>query len=103
MNGSMNALTHAATLSAEFDSEQTLASKIDATSLLAALVSARQSMIEFKATTTALPRMTRELNVAKREQAAALDALITEFENGEQLLIEALTVLDTLLHGAELK
>lgn len=97
MNGSMNALTRAATLSAEFDNEQTRTAKTAATLLLAALSDARLSMVGFKASIVALPRMTKELNSAKRQQAAAVDALISEFANGEQLLVEALTVFDTLL------
>jgi hypothetical protein len=99
MNGSINALTRAAMLSAEFDTEQTRTAKTAATSLLAALAGARDSMGQFKSSTIALPRITKELNSAKRKQAAALDALIAEFSNGEQLLTEALTVLDTLLYG----
>lgn len=97
MNGSMNALTRAVTLSAEFDNEQTRTAKTAAKLLLAALSEARLSMVGFKASIVALPRMTKELNSAKRQQAAAVDALISEFANGEQLLVEALTVFDTLL------
>jgi len=97
MSGSMNALTRAATLAADFDSKQTREARGAAAGLLAALAGARQSMIEFKDSTVGLPRITKELNAAKRKQAAALDALISEFANGEQLLVESLTVLDTLL------
>lgn len=53
-------------------------------------------MIEFKASTLALPRITKELNAAKRKQAAALDCLAAEFESAEQLLVEGITVLDAL-------
>ncbi len=97
MNASMNALTKAATLSVEFDIEQTQATKTAATSLLIALTSARQSMVGFKDSTLALPRITKELNSAKRKQAAALDSLIVELENGEQLLVAALAVIETLI------
>lgn len=103
MNGSMGALTRAATLSAEFDINQTRTAKTATTSLLTAITGARQSMAEFKTKTTNLPRMTKDLNVAKRKQAAALDALINEFENGEQLVVEALSVFETLLQNTKQK
>jgi len=35
-------------------------------------------------------------NVAKRKQVAALSALISEFENGERLLAEALIIVEGL-------
>ncbi|WP_301078053.1 hypothetical protein [Rhodoferax sp.] len=97
MSGSVNALTRAAAMSADFDSTQTREARVAAAGLLAAMAGARLSMIEFKGTTLGLPRMTKELNAAKRKQGAALDALISEMANGEQLLVECLTVLDTLL------
>ena len=102
MNGSINALTRAAMLSVDFDPEQTHAAKTAATSLLSALRGAKQSMSEFKSTTNALPRITKDLNTAKRRQSTAMDSLIAEFESGEQLLVEALTVLDTLLQEPQL-
>lgn len=99
MNSSMAALTKAATLSVDFDTGHTQSARLGAMTLLASLPAARQSMISFKATTLALPRITKELNQAKRRQAAALDNLITEFENAERLITEAISVIDTLLAG----
>lgn len=40
--------------------------------------------------------MTKELNVAKRKQVAALERLVGEFENAERLVIEAIAVIDAL-------
>jgi hypothetical protein len=97
MSGSVNALTRAATMSADFDSKQTREARVVAADLKTAMAGAGMSMIEFKSSTLGMPRMTKELNTAKRKQAAALDALISEFANGELLLAEGIAVLDTLL------
>lgn len=96
MSASMAALTRAATLSVEFNSVQTKHAKAAAVSLLAALTGAKGSMAEFRKSTLALPRITKELNVAKRQQTAALDSLIAEFEGAEQLLVEAIAFVDAL-------
>jgi hypothetical protein len=101
IDSSLNALTSAATLSADFDNEQSHSVAPAIAGLLAALVGARQSMVEFRESTLALPRITKELNVAKRKQAAALESLITEFENAEHLLAEALTVIEPLLGNSQ--
>lgn len=53
-------------------------------------------MQDFRFTTLALPRITKELNAAKRKQALALESLIAEFDSAEQLLAEAMTVLDAI-------
>lgn len=100
MNDSVAALTKAATLSVAFGSEQTQTARTAALALLSSLPTARESMIGFKATTVALPRITKELNQAKRKQESVLDALIAELESAERLLTEAIGVMDTLLGGA---
>lgn len=96
-NASMSALTRIATLSVDFDATQLLPQKSAASSLLIALIGARNATAEFRASTAALPRLTKELNLAKRKQISTLDALIVEFENAERLLVEALTVIDSLI------
>lgn len=93
---SMNALVKAATITAELYPEQVKSTKDAAVQLLTALISARQSTEGFLAATTKLPRMTKELNMAKRKQAAALETLISEFKNSEGLLVEALSVISGL-------
>ena len=93
---SMNALINAATITAELYPEQVKSTKEAAVQLLTTLISARQSTEGFLTATTNLPRMTKELNVAKRKQAAALESLISEFENSEGLLVEALSVISGL-------
>ena len=93
VDASMNALTRLATLVAEIYPEQMQTTKAAAIQLLATLINARQATEGFKQSTVSMPRMTKELNVAKRKQASALDLLIAEFENGERLLTEGLAVI----------
>jgi len=100
IDGSIGALTNAATISMDMGGAQTEESKTAAEGLLTALCGARESMSGFRASTAALPRMTKDLNAAKRQQLAALDALIGEFQNGERLLVEAIAVIEALLAGS---
>lgn len=103
VDGGMNALVRAATLVAEFNPEQARSTKAVAFKLLATLAEARQSTEGLKASTAGLPRMTKELNVAKRKQVAALDRLVSEFENAERLLAEGLVVIAGSLKDAPLQ
>lgn len=96
VDASMVTLTRLATIFAEVYPEQLEATKAAGYQLLRTLISARQSTESFRESTAGLPRMTKELNVAKRRQVAALNALISEFENGERLLAEGLTVIANL-------
>lgn len=89
-------LTRLAAVSAELYPQQLSDIKAAILGLLHHLTTARQATQGFKDSTNALPRMTKELNVAKRKQSAALGSLVSEFENGERLLAEALTVIDGL-------
>lgn len=94
---SMAALVRVATLAAELDPNQIAGTREAASTLLVTLAVARGSTTEFQSTTASLPRMTKELNVAKRKQVAALGLLIGEFENTERLLVEAIALIDALL------
>ncbi len=96
-DSSMSALVRAATVVVEFDPEQARSTKEAAFQLLATLAQARLSTQDFRASTAGLPRMTKELNIAKRKQVAALERLAEEFENAERLLAEGLGVIDGLL------
>ena len=93
---SMTTLVRVATLAAELDPDQVADAKVAANALLSTLLEAKGSMIAFKETTATLPRMTKELNVAKRKQVAALDRLIAEFDNTVRLLVEAVAIIDAL-------
>jgi hypothetical protein len=96
VDASLNALSQLATVCAELYPEQIETIKAAAIQLLSTLISARQSTEGFINATSALPRMTKELNVAKRKQVAALTALVAEFSNGERLLTEGLMIIDSL-------
>lgn len=96
VDSTVNTLTRLAAVSAELYPQQISDTKSAIFTLLQQLTAARQSTQKFKDSTSALPRMTKELNVAKRKQSAALGSLVSEFENGERLLAEALTVIDEL-------
>lgn len=98
---SMATLVRVATLAAELDPNQIAGTREAASTLLTTLAGARESTSGFKQTTASLPRMTKELNVAKRKQVAALDRLVAEFENTERLLVEAITVIDALPRTGE--
>lgn len=96
VNASISTLTRLATLSAELYPEQVIEIRTATFSLLENLTAARVSTSGFRNSTASLPRMTKELNLSKRKQVAALDALIAEFENGERLLSEGLTIISGL-------
>ncbi|MDO8777691.1 MAG: DUF4062 domain-containing protein [Burkholderiaceae bacterium] len=97
MDASMSALIKSATLGAELDPEQTKLTRAAAAQLLSSMIDARQSTVGFRNTTANLPRMTKELNIAKRLEVAVLDKFIGELENAERLLTEGLGVIDELV------
>ena len=96
IDAAMSALIRLATLTAELYPEQMESNKAAAIQLLTSLTGARQATEGFRNSTAALPRMTKELNAAKRKQVAALDSLISEFGNGERLLAEGVAVITSL-------
>jgi hypothetical protein len=96
VDASIVSLTKLATVSADLYPEKIEETKSASVMLLTVLIAARQSTEGFRDSTAGLPRMTKELNVAKRKQVAALNSLIAEFMNGEQLLTEGLTVIEGL-------
>jgi hypothetical protein len=99
---SMTTLVRVATLAAELDIDQIAGTKVAANTLLSTLVVAQGATVEFKRSTVDLPRMTKELNIAKRKQVVALDRLIAEFDNTVRLLIEAIAIINALPEqGAE--
>jgi hypothetical protein len=100
VDASISTLTRLATLSAELYPEQVAEIGTAAFALLQTLMSARESTSGFRDSTASLPRMTKELNFSKRKQVAALSALIAEFENGERLLSEGLTIIGGLSGNA---
>ncbi|MBX9961027.1 MAG: hypothetical protein K2Y15_12900, partial [Burkholderiaceae bacterium] len=84
------------TITSELYPDQLDSAKVATQSLRENVIAARQTTEGLKDSTERLPRMTKELNLAKRRQVAALAALISEYENGERLLAESLAVIDDL-------
>ena len=101
LDRSMGALMKFINVAADLYPAQSGEAKTATYSLLTTLSESRQAIEGFKASTIALPKMTKELNVAKRRQAAALSALITEFEHGERLLSEGIAAFAGLLSSSE--
>lgn len=95
-DSSMSALTKLVAVSAELYPQQLTDIKTGITSVLHQLALAREQTAGFRDATAALPKMTKELNVAKRTQVKSLSFLVAEFENGESLLLEGLSVLNGL-------
>ncbi|MDP3480128.1 MAG: DUF4062 domain-containing protein [Desulfoprunum sp.] len=106
MNTGMNSFIKAATMSVDLnsydDNVQQAKEGLEAVaSLRGALATSRESMSEFRTTMAALPRMTTDLNKAKRGATSAVDSLLTEFVNGEVLLTESEKVIRDLLGESE--
>lgn len=96
LSSSLGLLNKFVVLAAELYPEQLAETRRACESLLEHIVGARTSSEGFRDGIEQLPRMTKELNVAKRKQVAAMNSLIDEFQNGERLLVEAIEVLDGL-------
>lgn len=106
MNTGMNSFIKAATMSVDLNSDdddiQQAKEGLDAVvSLRSVLATSKESMNEFRETITTLPRMTTNLNRAKRGTTSALDRLLAEFTNGEVLLKESEKVILDLLGESE--
>lgn len=102
LNTGMNSLIRAATMSVDLNSDDDDAE--EGKEVLAAIVTlrgvlatAKESISEFRATMAAMPRMTTDLNRARRGVTGALDRLLEEFTNGETLLGESEKVVRELL------
>ena len=102
LNEGIDAFIRAAEMSVDLDvNEADRAQARDClkaiTSVHAVLTSSKESTDEFRQTVTGLPRMTGELNRAKRGVVSVLDRLIDDFCNGQKLLQEAEKVVHELL------
>lgn len=105
MNVGVNSLIRAATMSIDLRASEEDAEEIQdgleaITSLQAVLGSSNDSTKEFRETVAALPRMTTDLNRAKRGVTNAIDQLLDEFSNGQTLLTESEKVIRQLLEQA---
>lgn len=101
MNSGMNSFIKAATMSGDLD-EQRAGEGLDAViKIRDTLANSRTHIAKFRGTIADLPRMTTDLNKAKRGAAAVLDELLAEFENGEVLLSESEKVISALIGNRE--
>ncbi|SJK83820.1 DUF4062 domain-containing protein [Halomonas elongata] len=102
MNTGMNLFIKAATRSVDLENDpedvrsglgalQTLHSKI---------ATSKQTTVEFRESIAGLPRMTTTLNKAKRISVDAIDRLLEELTNSDQLLTESEKVVIDLLDGS---
>lgn len=101
LSDGMNALIRAASMSVDLDTNEAATEQAKEglqaiATLLEGLTTSKASSIEFRETIAALPRMTSELNRAKRGAVSVLDRLIAEFTNGQSLLREAEVVVGGL-------
>ena len=102
LNEGINAFIRAANMSIDLDTEEGATEQAEEglkiiTILLDALTSSKASISEFREIVASLPRMTSELNKAKRGVVTVLDKLIGEFSNGKALLQESESVVLDLL------
>jgi hypothetical protein len=102
MNSGMNAFIRAATMSVEFSSHEDDANHareglVAIETLREAIASSIDSTSTFREIMAGLPRMTTELNRAKRGATGVLDKLLDEFSNGQTLLGESEKVIRGLL------
>ena len=98
MNSGMNAFIRAATMTDEFSSHEDDANHareglVAIDTLREAIASSIDSTSTFREIMAGLPRMTTELNRAKRGATGVLDKLLDEFSNGQTLLGESEKVI----------
>jgi len=106
MNTGMNSFVKAATMSVDIttteDDLQQANEGLDAViAVRGTLATSKESMSGFRETIAKLPRMTTELNRAKRGVTNTLDGLLAEFTNGETLLAESEKVIRDLIGEPE--
>lgn len=99
---SMKMLTQLVAISAELYPEQIVEIRGGVATVLETLPQTSIAIEGFRDATATLPRMTKELNSAKRRQVAVLEALLIEFRNGEVLFKEALDAIDGIRESAAL-
>ncbi len=102
MNTGMNSFMKATTMSVDIittekDFQQAKEGLDAVIKLQGSLATSKQSMSGFRETVATLPRMTKELNLAKRAVTEVLDRLLAEFTNGETLLTESEKVIHDLI------
>lgn len=102
LNEGINALIIASSMSIDIVANDEAAKQakggLEATTILInTMATSKAHLIDFRGVVASLPRMTSEINKAKRGVVSVLDKLIGEFNNGESLLHESEAVLRGLL------
>lgn len=106
LNEGINALTQAVMMaSVDFIGTENYLKEVNdglqaVTLLLTILATSYESMNEFRQTVISLPRMTSEINKAKRGVATSLGKLLTEFLRGQSLLREGEAALRSSLKNS---
>ncbi len=100
MDEGIGALVKIATFSDNANIDEAKSTRDSVQEMLTAISGAKNSTASFRDATSKLPRLTKDLNLAKRKQLSAIDSLIAEFDNSERLVSGALTVLDGALARA---
>lgn len=106
LNEGMNALIRVCSLSVDLDTEENAAERRnerleEITSLLEVFTNSKGPMLEFRETVARLPRLTSDLNRAKRRVVSVIDRLIDEFSNGQSLLRESEAIVQGGMTMAE--
>lgn len=101
MDKSMSALLKLMNISGDLFPDQLSEAKTAAFVLLQTLAGSRTAIQGFRDSTIALPKMSKEINAAKRRQAEALAGLISEFERAERLLSEGIAAIGAIASQAE--
>lgn len=99
MNTGMNSFIKATTMSVDLENDsEDVKDGLDAVQTLrSTLAMSKQTTAEFRKSIDGLPRMTTTLNKAKRCAVDAIDRLLTELTNSDQLLTESEKVILDLL------
>lgn len=98
-----DALSNALSLQTDFDTDSSVLLELRGTlaSLIETSGEAKQSTSEMRSTIGSLPRITKELNIAKRAMATDLDSVITEFDNVIFTVKNIADAVDRMLEASE--
>ncbi|MDR5860421.1 DUF4062 domain-containing protein [Halomonas eurihalina] len=102
MNTGMNLFIKAAIMSVDLENDpEDIRSGLGALQTLhSKIATSKQTTVEFRESIAGLPRMTTTLNKAKRISVDAIDRLLEELTNSDQLLTESEKVVIDLLDGS---
>jgi len=93
------ALSNALALQSEFSDEQKVLSSLQNSlhSLIEGTTTAREGMFGMRASTDGLPRISKEINQAKRGVVIQIDALLSEIDNTRSTVTNIIEAIDRML------